>query len=197
MLISWFQVMLVCVNPFDSTCFEENLHVMRFSAVAREVQTSTKPATEATKIKLQAPGSNKEEEFELIEGNTTFVSFVGHGIDILASHAAEAESDEEPDALVTYLWDEVRSLRLQLLETQLQNATIEAEVREEVVKESEEHLAEMKTAYDRRLQMEVSDRTGLWCGISPDLSRSWQIEAHERKTDMKLDMMQRDDCDSD
>jgi kinesin family protein 20 len=54
------------------------------------------------------------------------------------------------------LWDEVRSLRLQLLETQLQNATIEAEVREEVVKESEEHLAEMKAAYDRRLQMEVS-----------------------------------------
>jgi kinesin family protein 20 len=129
---------------------------MRFSAVAREVQTSNKPATAATKIKLQAPGSSKEEEFELIEGNMKSASFLCVGIDVVNSHAAEAESDEEPDALVTYLWDEVRSLRLQLLETQLRNATIEAEVREEVVKESEEHLAEMKAAYDRRLQMEVS-----------------------------------------
>jgi hypothetical protein len=66
MLIPLPQVMLVCVNPFDNTCFEENLHVMRFSAVAREVQTSVN--TPATRIKLQAPGSNKEEEFELIEG---------------------------------------------------------------------------------------------------------------------------------
>lgn len=68
--------------------------------------------------------------------------------------------------MVTYLWDEVRSLRLQLLETQLQNATIEAEVREEVVRETEEHLAEMKASYDRRLQMEVSYCRRLSYGIS-------------------------------
>jgi hypothetical protein len=57
---------------------------------------------------------------------------------------------------VSYLWDEVRSLRIQLLDAQLHTATIEAEVRDEVVKETEEHIHELKLAYDRRLQTEVS-----------------------------------------
>jgi hypothetical protein len=57
---------------------------------------------------------------------------------------------------VTYLWDQVRELRAQLLEAQLQNAVIEAEVREEVVQETQETLEEMKRAYNERLAIEVS-----------------------------------------
>lgn len=57
---------------------------------------------------------------------------------------------------MTYLWDQVRELRAQLLEAQLQNAVIEAEVREEVVQETQETLEEMKRAYDERLAIEVS-----------------------------------------
>ena len=56
---------------------------------------------------------------------------------------------------MTYLWDQVRELRAQLLEAQLQNAVIEAEVREEVVQETQETLEEMKRAYDQRLAIEV------------------------------------------
>ena len=57
---------------------------------------------------------------------------------------------------MTYLWDQVRELRAQLLEAQLQNAVIEAEVREEVVQETQETLEEMKRAYNERLAIEVS-----------------------------------------
>jgi len=95
-LILRSQVMLVCVNPFDSTCFDENLHVMRFSAVAREVQTSNKHATAATKIRLQAPGSSKEEEFELIEGDLTFASLICLDIDVLASPQRKRRATKRP-----------------------------------------------------------------------------------------------------
>jgi hypothetical protein len=80
---------------------------------------------------------------------------VHHDSARLASHH-DAESEDEPrDAIVTYLWDQVRELRAQLLEAQLQNAVIEAEVREEVVQETQETLEEMKRAYDERLAVEV------------------------------------------
>jgi hypothetical protein len=74
----------------------------------------------------------------------------------LTSHIDTESEDEPRDAIVTYLWDQVRELRAQLLEAQLQNAVIEAEVREEVVQETQETLEEMKRAYNERLAIEVS-----------------------------------------
>jgi hypothetical protein len=74
-------VTLICVNPFMGTGFDENSHVMRFAACAREVQTTAlHPATrplEATKIRIAVPGMADEEEFELIEGSPETCSCFG------------------------------------------------------------------------------------------------------------------------
>lgn len=85
------QIMVVHVNPYD-TGFDENSHVMRFSAIARDIQTTArnpisrpfdaiKAAVQSRKIKMQVPVLNPdttsgvhedismiEEEFEIVEG---------------------------------------------------------------------------------------------------------------------------------
>jgi kinesin family protein 20 len=54
LLLNLAQVMIVNVNPYD-TGFDENSHVMRFSAVAREVQT-----TAANKVTFPGLGLKRQ-----------------------------------------------------------------------------------------------------------------------------------------
>lgn len=57
--------------------------------------------------------------------------------------------------MVAYLWDQVRELRVQLTESEIQAATIEADVREEVVHEMQSYLDDVRTGYEKRLNEEV------------------------------------------
>lgn len=57
-----FQVMIVNVNPYD-TGFDENSHVMKFAALAREVTTTRKPAPPVKKgSSLASPASRPSEQ---------------------------------------------------------------------------------------------------------------------------------------
>lgn len=93
LLVSWrqihqeFQVMIVNVNPYD-TGFDENSHVMKFAALAREVTTTRKPAPPAKKgsappasrpseqrrrkvtVSMGKPGRQSETLFEVLEGES-------------------------------------------------------------------------------------------------------------------------------
>lgn len=71
----------------------------------------------------------------------------------------DEEEDEERDAMVEYLFEQVKELRVALLESEMRNATLEADVREEVVQEMQEQLKEMNEAFRRRLQDEVRNRS--------------------------------------
>jgi len=82
-----FKVMIVNVNPYD-TGFDENSHVMKFAALAREVTTTRKPAPPAKKgsslanptsrpseqhrrkvtISMGKPGRQSEALLEVLEG---------------------------------------------------------------------------------------------------------------------------------
>lgn len=53
------------------------------------------------------------------------------------------------------LFDEVEELRMQLFESEMRCAIIEAEVREEVMREMELRMASMEKMYARRLMHEV------------------------------------------
>jgi kinesin family protein 20 len=68
---------------------------------------------------------------------------------------ADPDSEEERDELVEYLFQQLGELRVRLLQSEMQNATIEAETREEVVKEMQDRLQDMQQLYERRLQDEV------------------------------------------
>lgn len=150
-------VMVVHVNPYD-TGFDENSHVMRFSALARDIQTTArnkmfKPfeairaAVAPRKVKLQIPKLQDdvdsadliEEEFEIIEAD------------------AEESEENESDPLVDYLFEMVKTLRVELLESEMRNATIEAQVRDEVVQEMQERLQAMQQMHEERLAEAVSE----------------------------------------
>lgn len=77
--------MIVNVNPYD-TGFDENSHVMKFAALAREVTTTRKPASPVKKgsstaipraseqhrrkvtISMGKPGRQSEALLEVLEG---------------------------------------------------------------------------------------------------------------------------------
>ncbi|KAJ7071420.1 kinesin-like protein [Mycena amicta] len=171
-------VMIVNVNPYD-TGYEENSHVMKFSALAREVyvtpapvpaqrvpgksavkktpaEAAPKPTRRKVTISTGAPGGRTTEAvLEVLEEDE------GDG--------AESDDDEPINPLVDALFDEVEELRMQLFESEMRCAIIEAEVREEVMHEMEERMAKMEQMYARRLMNEVT--------------------RNELKTDAKIDML--------
>ncbi|KAJ2920372.1 hypothetical protein MD484_g150, partial [Candolleomyces efflorescens] len=80
------------------------------------------------------------------------------------------DGDDEPaNPLIDALFDEIENLRFQLFEAEMRSAIIEAETREEVMREMEERMRLMEQKYSRRLMSEM--------------------ERNEMKTDAKIDML--------
>ncbi|EIW64942.1 kinesin-domain-containing protein [Trametes versicolor FP-101664 SS1] len=179
-------VMIVNVNPYD-TGFDENVHVMKFSALAREV--CTVPATNAAR----PPPSPTKAKTNGLRANSALgphrrqvtLSYGGAGRKASEAHLEVLEEDEEIDdgeetsveddepinPLVNALFDEIEELRMQLYDAHIRTALIEAETREEVMGEMEERMRSMEDMFARRL-MRV-------------------MEHNEEKMDAKLDMIQR------
>ncbi|KAG6910549.1 hypothetical protein DXG01_009499 [Tephrocybe rancida] len=188
-------VMIVNVNPYD-TGYDENSHVMRFAALAREVYVTPAPApvhqmkgpgkTKGTTIKELGPLTLKDPEIVPHKPyrRKVTISMGGQGTGRKPSEAIlevleedepkeddqDEESDDEPiNPLVDALFDEVENLRLQLFESEMRCAIIEAETRDEVMHEMEERMRNMEEMYSRRLMKE--------------------LEQNELKTDAKIDML--------
>ncbi|KIM66993.1 hypothetical protein SCLCIDRAFT_1210448 [Scleroderma citrinum Foug A] len=179
-------VMIVNVNPYD-TGFEENSHVMKFSALAREVSTVVNnapvPRLQASPTK---PGSGPYTRLPpsgIPRGimRKVTISSVGPGKKVSEAHLDILEEDEQSDGddgesshepinpLVDALFDEIEDLRMRLYEAELRCAIVEVETREEVMKEMEERMREVERTYAQRLMSEV--------------------ERNERKIDAKIDML--------
>ncbi|KAJ6604199.1 kinesin-like protein [Mycena vulgaris] len=177
-------VMIVNVNPYD-TGYDENSHVMKFAALAREVYVTPAPApvqrlpatgkTQGTAnkrspevapkphrrkvtISTGGPGSGRKASEAVLEV-----------LEVDEGDAAESDDDDPINPLVDALFDEVEELRMQLFESEMRCAIIEADVREEVMREMELRMASMEKMYARRLMNEV--------------------EQNEMKTDAKIDML--------
>ncbi|KAI0359037.1 kinesin-domain-containing protein [Trametes cingulata] len=169
-------VMIVNVNPYD-TGFDENVHVMKFAALTREV--CTVPATNAPRVppstskpKMMMNGARVSSGTSGPHRRQVTISFGGAGRKASEAHLEVLEEDEELDdgeetsveddepinPLVNALFDEIEELRMQLYEAHIRCALIEAETREEDM-------------FARRL-MRV-------------------MEHNEEKMDAKLDMIQR------
>ena len=73
-----------------------------------------------------------------------------------ADAGEDDDDDDEPiNPLVDALFDEIESLRMQLFESEMRCAIIEAETREEVIEEMEERMRQMENMYTRRLLKQV------------------------------------------
>ncbi|KAG5654024.1 hypothetical protein H0H81_008038 [Sphagnurus paluster] len=190
-------VMIVNVNPYD-TGYDENSHVMRFAALAREVYVTPAPApVHRLTSGMQGPGKANGKTIKELGPMTlkdpeiaphpyrrkVTISMGGAGSGQQAREAVlevleeDEPNDEQDDAsdddpinpLVDALFDEVEDLRLQLFEAEMRCAIVEAETREEVMREMEERMRSMEAMYSRRLMKE--------------------LEQNELKTDAKIDML--------
>jgi len=132
--------MIVNINPYD-TGFEENSHVMKFSALAREVSTTMNNAPVSRvqtnlskrgtlnsalprKVTISSVLPNKkvsEAHLEVLEGMSLLYT-VPYIIKMLHTEDEEAaadgdsgEEDDEPiNPLVDALFDEIQDLRLRV-----------------------------------------------------------------------------------
>ncbi|KIK98327.1 hypothetical protein PAXRUDRAFT_823970 [Paxillus rubicundulus Ve08.2h10] len=179
-------VMIVNVNPYD-TGFDENSHVMKFSALAREVSTAVNnaplPRVQASPTKRSAPTKPAPAGPPRGVTRKVTISSFGPGKKLSEAHLEVLEEDEEVEdgdqsegsddepinPLVDALFDEIEGLRLRLYEAEMRCAIVEAETREEVMKEMEGRMRAVERTYAQRLMSEV--------------------ERNERKMDAKIDML--------
>ncbi|TFK76778.1 kinesin-domain-containing protein [Pluteus cervinus] len=186
-------VMIVNVNPYD-TGYDENSHVMKFAALAREVYVTPAPAPlqRIPTIQPTGPqGSRVKEAVRLFSNppvpqpqrRKVTISIGGPGsgrkpsetvLEVVEEDEPMASADEEDDdesinPLVDLLFDEIESLRMQLFEAEMRCAVVEIETREEVIQEMEDRMRNMEKMYSKRLTSE--------------------LERNEMKTDAKIDML--------
>ncbi|KAF9229627.1 kinesin-domain-containing protein [Gyrodon lividus] len=179
-------VMIVNINPYD-TGFDENSHVMKFSALAREVSTVVNnaplPRVQASPTKHSAVTKPAPAEPPRGVTRKVTISSFGPGKKHSEAHLEVLEEDEEVDdddqnedsddepinPLVDALFDEIEELRLRLYEAEMRCAIVEAETREEVMREMEERMRAVERTCAQRLMNEV--------------------ERNERKMDAKIDML--------
>lgn len=225
-------VMMIHVNPYD-TGFDENSHVMRFSAIAREIQTTATHKTTiptlkrqisshlsafrsamggGQKIKVMVPVVTKPSEPAasalspvpppVIPLRTSSARAAGSRPSSRAATAAvsasarpsrarkapppppkaptpapepeeikmieeelevveedvEDDSDDEQDLLVEYLFEQLRELKTQLFESEMRNAQLEVDIREEVSRDLQDTIKRIHTDYEKRFQAAVSSQ---------------------------------------
>ncbi|KAI0095294.1 P-loop containing nucleoside triphosphate hydrolase protein [Irpex rosettiformis] len=177
-------VMIVNVNPYD-TGYDENSHVMKISAIAREVATTASTAVARAVSTIpkskESLGSSRGSDVAPHRRKVT-ISTGGPGQSQNETHLEVLEEDEEPgeaddnddepiNPLVDALFDEIEALRMKLFESEMRSVLIEAQTREEIMTEMEERMQKMEVTYSRRLMQE--------------------IEQYELKMDAKIEMLQR------
>ena len=148
-------VMIVNANPYD-TGFDENSHVMKFSAIAKEVAvprhlgpvTKTLPPLPPHKEE-RASGSGPLPKSKSSVEVSTSDSEVSADVTIVEDD--EDSGDEDHDPFVDLLVEKHEELRQKLYAAELRCATIEAQVRKEMVDEMEQRLLEMEDFYNRRM----------------------------------------------
>ncbi|KAG8951446.1 hypothetical protein FRC00_007255 [Tulasnella sp. 408] len=166
-------VMIVNVNPYD-TGFDENSHVMKFAALARDVTTNV--AQNKTPVGVVIAPTTAPKAPPKIPPARRTVSIVvapkdGPSKETLWEVAEEEEDEpEEPrDDLVDQLFDMIDELKSKLYDAELRFAMAEIEIREEVTREFEERIQEMEANFARR--------------------RAEDEEENEAKMDRKIDLL--------
>lgn len=154
-------VMIVNANPYD-TGFDENSHVMKFSAIAKEVAvprhlgpvTKTLPPLPAHK---EESGSSSR---SLLPKSQSSVEMSVSGSEVSADVTIiedDEEDDQNHDPFVDMLVEKHEELRQKLYAAELRCATIEAQVRDEMADELERRLLEIEELYNRKMVADAEE----------------------------------------
>lgn len=149
-------VMIVNVNPCD-TGFDENSHVMKFSAVASEVVTVREDPhrhpfdffqSQVIKPSAIEPPMMDEPSF-LLEDE--------EGEELMENEGEAEDLTDSHDAFVDHLLDQVSTLRVKLVEAEIRAAMIEAEVREQVMQEYNQKMLDMEALFTQNMANEAQE----------------------------------------
>ncbi|SPO32785.1 related to Kinesin-like protein KIF23 [Ustilago trichophora] len=165
-------VMIVNANPYD-TGFDENSHVMKFSAIAKEVAvprhmgpvTKTLPPLPSFKQE-RASGSRPLPKSKSSVGISSSDSEVSADVTIVEDDEESGEEDHDP--FVDMLVERHEELRQKLYAAELRCATVEAQVRQEMADEMEKRLLEMQDRYNR-LMMNDAEQNAQFTNRKIDL----------------------------
>ncbi|KAG8967829.1 hypothetical protein FRC03_009231 [Tulasnella sp. 419] len=151
-------VMIVNVNPYD-TGFDENSHVMKFSALARDVTT----------VYNKAPVPTKVVKPTRIVSLTSSTSSQPPQALWEVAEEEEDDPDDDNDDILDTLFETIEDLKEKLYQSELRYALAEVEIREEISREFEERMRAMELTFARR--------------------RLDDEEANEMKMDKKIDLL--------
>ncbi|KAI8144057.1 kinesin motor domain-containing protein [Fennellomyces sp. T-0311] len=143
-------VMVVNVNPFD-TGFDENSHVMKFAAVAKNVATWRRihPKLDLRGIsgsakRLRTQSYDKQQKQQ--QQQEGYLSL--RDIELpLPSDDEDDDDDENADPFVDNLICQLEDLHGKWIEAETRCATIESTIRQQVAKEMETELRKMEDIY--------------------------------------------------
>ncbi|KAG0179303.1 hypothetical protein DFQ29_002276 [Apophysomyces sp. BC1021] len=148
-------VMVVNVNPFD-TGFDENSHVMKFAAVAKDVATwrrihpklDLKGITGIAK-RLRTSSKDKLGSLLDIEGQSSEELFAAPITD-----DDEEDDGDTDDPFVDHLIHQLEDLRDKWVDAETRCANMESSVRQQVTQEMEVELRKMEDIYMSALKRE-------------------------------------------
>ncbi|GAA5874057.1 hypothetical protein JCM16303_002675 [Sporobolomyces ruberrimus] len=153
-------VMIVNVNPYE-TGYDENTHVMKFSAVAKGVMTVKK---DPTHLGVPSTSSSREASVQpeavkkVVEPRVVRVSLAEGAEEeevIYEEEDVEDDDDAEEDEFVNALLDELSTLRTALYESQMATLLAESSARARTVREYELKMLDMDRKYQERLREEA------------------------------------------
>ncbi|KAI8576113.1 hypothetical protein K450DRAFT_258537 [Umbelopsis ramanniana AG] len=162
-------VMIVNVNPYD-TGFDENSHVMKFAAVAKDVATWRRvhPKLDLTDVTTATRRLRTANELSLAHDRSVF--------DASAEHTADESDDDDTedgsDPFVNALLAQLEEVRGKWIDAETRCATIESNIRQQVTSEMSDELRNIEAMY-----MASTDKEN----VSKD-----QKGANKKRMDMSL-----------
>ncbi|TIA69656.1 hypothetical protein E3P91_03495 [Wallemia ichthyophaga] len=216
-------VMLVHCNPFD-TSFMETSHVMKFSAVARDVNVSKAPSTllpkkvnSTIKDTLGAirerightPSNSSHKSIKSSDESLSdkFVNVqVGDQSIAMEDEAdtdnratdeegSEIESDDENDPFTEFLFSELQDMKERWLEAEMRCAEIEMGTREECLELMREQLTLQEVEFADRLRTE-SEQSEINTNKKIELVNQLHVASQRRKDQAKFEVLGEEDEDA-
>lgn len=193
-------VMIVNANPYD-TGFEENSHVMKFSAIAKEVAVPRSVAPVAKKLPplpaFKEESASKSRVLPKSKSNVDISASESEAsADVTIVEDDEESDDENHDPFVDMLVEKHEELRQKLYAAELRCATIEADIRREMADEFDLKLREMENFYHNRM-MDDAEQNAQFMNRKIDLLVSTNArnepeldadsEAEDQLTDLSVD----------
>ncbi|GAA5799584.1 hypothetical protein HPULCUR_005000 [Helicostylum pulchrum] len=144
-------VIIVNVNPFD-TGFDENSHVMKFAAVAKDVTTwkQFKPKLDLQNVQVNSKRPRNETK-ELLPESPDEEEYVE---DVEEGEEEEEELNDDNDYFVDSLITQLNDLRNKWIDAETRATNAEIDVRAQVSKENDNELRKMEEMYLLALKRE-------------------------------------------